>query len=166
MTLSRLRQGDAADDRRRGPGHCVAAGESAVAGQAAEAWTASGHFWRSIVIISPSTAPRPTRPLTSALVIAFSCQPSRACLLRSFSSSSPACAPPHMRSRSSTTLYSTMTSHLTRPFGHLRRVEGNGHEPPTRTVSLPPDGYSTPAPPPAPVTARSYASPQRDSRSR
>src|SRR6478735_985066 len=54
----------------------------------------------------PSTPPGPIRPLMSAEVIAFRCQPWAACSLRIFSSFSPDILPPSIFSRTSTTLYS------------------------------------------------------------
>src|SRR6478752_1904979 len=54
----------------------------------------------------PSTPPGPIRPLMSAEVIAFRCQPWAACSLRIFSSLSPDILPPSIFSRTSTTLYS------------------------------------------------------------
>src|SRR5918993_687626 len=54
---------------------------------------------------NPAVPPGPTRPFTSALVIALSCQPWEAWSLRSFSSFSPDILPPILLSRTSTTLY-------------------------------------------------------------
>src|SRR3954462_13344537 len=60
---------------------------------------------RSNVTSSPSTPPGPTRPFTSAEVIAFSCHPSTAWSLSSFSSFPRDILPPSSFSRTSTTLY-------------------------------------------------------------